>query len=452
MTESVFSVMKDKGLTSLEIFNDKRAGNFLLRGAKEWQDSQRWENYMEEFTPEDILTDGYFATGTKELLEDFSKLGLVNYLESIKKLLHEGRHHGIEFYYNRRLDIRVMYCKSVNTLGMGNKRHAIRAGGIRRHEPGEAELDVLIDGLNLARAMTYKNALIDIPFGGSKILVQCDPVSLEDYDTLGFLAYIIDRSRSFTGPDMGFEPAMTDVMRQRFTNAITGGLKSPMGPTGGITAYGGYLAIKEACSFLYGNPELKGRQIAVQGLGACGYPLSRHFLKEGAVLTVTDTDYSLVEKLKEEWGPENVSYVEPGDIYTVEADIFAPCAVGGVITEDIIDKLKFKAIMGVANNLIKATSNEAEIDIAKKLQKAGILFIAEWALNSSGVLTGWAEYIYGKEASFKIIEPKIELTSRQTLGKLLKEAKNTGKTPTEMLYDKIEDAVASGGSLRQFLN
>jgi len=101
-----------------------------------------------------------------------------------------------------------MYCKSVNAPGIRNKRHAIRADGIRSHEPDEPEIDVLMDGLNLARAMSYKNALAAIPYGGSKILVQCAPIDLSDFEVLGFLAYIIDRTRSFTGLDMGFEPSM----------------------------------------------------------------------------------------------------------------------------------------------------------------------------------------------------------------------------------------------------
>jgi len=299
--------------------------------------------------------------------------------------------------------------------------------------------------------MSYKNALVGIPYGGSKILVQCAPVNLSDLETLGFLAYIIDRSRSFTGPDIGFEPAMTDVIRERFTNAITGGTKSPLGPTGGVTAYGGYLAIKEACDFIYGSSNLSGRQIAIQGVGACGYPLAEYLLQEGANLIVTDTDRSKVDNLQQAWNTSLVKYVEPEDIYTVTADIFSPCAIGGIITEDIIHKFNFNIIMGLANNQLRATSKEKEIELAKKLAKAGILFIIEWAYNIAGVLTGWVEYILGKEASLAKIKPRIELVCRDNLRKLLDEAKRTGKTPTELLYNKVEDAVYSGVQFSELL-
>ena len=450
-SDSAFSVLAEEGLTTLEIFYNRKEDKFALRGEKEWEEDVNWDRYMVDFTPEDILTDNYRALGTEALAKAFTKLGLEYHLMRIEHLLREGRHHGIEFYYNRRLNIRVMYCKSVNTLGIKNKRHAIRAGGIRRHELDEPEIDVLIDGLNLARAMSYKNALAGLPYGGSKILVQCAPVNLDDFETMGFLAYIIDRSRSFTGPDMGFEPAMSDVIRERFTEAITGGTKSPLGPTGGVTAYGGYLAIKEACNFVYGSSSLDGRQIAIQGLGACGYPLAEYLLREGANLIVTDIDRSKVDNLQRAWNATVVKSIGSEDIYTVTADIFSPCAVGGIITEEMIDKFKFNIIMGMANNQLRATSKEDEIEIAKKLARAGIFFVIEWAYNIAGVLTGWVEYVFGEEAALAKIKPRIELICRDNLRKLLDEAKGAGKTPTELLYDKVEDAVYSGSQFNELL-
>ena len=442
--DSIFNVLAEEGLTTLEIFYNRQQDKFTLRGMKEWEESVKWNKYMVEFTHEDILTDDYRSVGTKALVRVFSNLGLEDYLRRIENLLREGKHHGIEFYHNRRLNIRVMYCKSVNTLGIRNKRHAIRAGGIRRHEPDEPEIDVLMDGLNLARAMSYKNALAGIPYGGSKILVQCAPVDLSDFEVLGFLAYIIDRTRSFTGPDIGFEPAMTDIMRQRFTNSITGGTKSPLGPTGGVTAYGGYLAIKEASDFVYGSPSLAGKRIAIQGLGACGYPLAEYLLREGATLIVSDIDRSQIDKLQRAWNTDVVKSVQPEDIYAVTADIFSPCARGGIITEDMIDKFKFDIIMGLANNQIKATSRYEEIEIARQLARGGILFVVEWTYNIGGVLAGWAEYIFGEEASFAKIKPRIELICGDNLRKLLDEAKRVDKTPTELIYDKVENALYLG--------
>jgi len=449
VTNSVFSVLEKEGLTTLCIFHNKKEAKFILRGIKEWDDDVRWDRYMVDFTPEDILTGDYRAVGTVTLLATFSQLGLKDYLEQIEQLLQEGGHHGIEFYYNSRKNIRVMYCKHVNTLGIRNRRHAIRSGGIRRHELDEPELDVLIDGLNLARAMAYKNAIANIPYGGCKTIVQCAPVKFDDFETMGFLSYVIDRTRAFTGPDMGFEPRMADIIREKFTKAITGGTKSPLGPTGGPTAYGEYLAIKEACDFIYGSRDLSKKKVAIQGLGEVGYPLAEHLLGAGAKFIVTDIELSKVQRLQQRWGEDLVEYVEPDDIYTVEADVFSPCAMGGIITADRIPRFKFKIIIGPANNQLRATSKEGEIVLAKKLADAGILFVVDWAHNTGGVIAGWSEWLLQEKASFDKIRPRIELVCRDNFRKLLEEAEKTGKTPTELVYKKVEDTVYSGAEFSE---
>jgi len=451
MSDSVFDLMEKEDLTTLEIFYNHKEDKFLMRGMKEWDDDVRWDRYMADFTGEDILTSDYKAVGTATLLAAFDEMGLADYLKQIEQLIKEGRNHGIEFYYNRKKNIRVMYCKHVNTLGIKNRRQAIRAGAMRRHELSEPEIDVILDGLNIARAMAYKNAIANIPYGGSKVMVQCDAVKLDDFETMGFLAYVADRSRSITGPDMNFEPEMADIIREKFTKNYTGGRKSSMGTSGAPTGYGEYIAIKEACDFIYGTRDISDKKIAIQGLGEVGYPLAEYLLNDAAHLIVTDIDLSKVHKLQQKYGPDSVQYVEPEDIYIVDADIFSPCAMGGIITEERIGRFKFKIIMGSANNQLKATSKEAEIELAKRLADAGILFVVAWAHNAGGVLTAWAEWVFQEEASFDKIKPRIELVCRDNLRKLLEEAKRTGRTPTELVYEKVEDMVYSGAEFGEEL-
>ncbi|HEN20991.1 MAG TPA: Glu/Leu/Phe/Val dehydrogenase family protein, partial [Desulfobacteraceae bacterium] len=433
--------MEKADLTSLEMFYNRKKDRLMLLGRKEWDDSVPWERYMDEFSHEDILTDDYRATGSMSLLDIFDELGLSDYLKRIKQLLIEGRHHGIEFYYNTRKNIRVMYCKHLNTLGIRNRSHAIRSGGIRRHEPEEPEIDVIIDGLNLARAMAYKNAIADLPYGGCKTVVQCDKVNLDDLETIGFLGYVISRTRTFTGPDMGFQPEMADIIRDRYTKAITGGTKSSMGPTGGPTAYGEYLAIKEACEFVYGDRDISKRKVAVQGLGAVGYPLAGYLLKEGARLVVTDIDPSNVNRLQKKWGPDLVEYVEPADIYSADVDILSPSATGEIITGERISQLKCRIILGPANNQLRATSREGEIALSKKLADAGILFVVDWAHNTAGVIAGWAEWVWQENATIDRIRPKIESVCRDNLREILKRSRDTGKTPTEVAYENVEGLI-----------
>ena len=450
-SEGIFNLMEKEGLTTLEIFYNQKEDKFLLRGMKEWDEELRFERYNTDFTMEDILTTNYFALGTESLNSKFAQMGLGDYLEYIEQLIREGRHHGIEFYYHRKKNIRAMYCKHVNTLGIKNRRQAIRAGAMRRHELAEPEIEVIIDGLNIARAMAYKNAIANIPYGGSKILVQCDPVKLDDFETMGFLAYVTDRSRSFTGPDMNFEPEMADIINERFTKNYVGGRKSPIGPSGGPTAYGEYLAIKEACDFIYGSKDLKGKKIALLGIGQVGYPLAEYLLADGAKLIISEKYKDKVKRLQEKWGLDRVEYVMPDEIYTVDAEIFSPNAMGGIITEERIAQFKFKIIIGAANNQLKATDKRGEIELAKKLAERDILFVIDWAHNSGGVLSAWMEWVYQEEASFEKLKPKIEKICRDNFRQLLEEAKATGKTPTELAYEKVEEMVYSGAEFSEKL-
>ena len=441
---SVFTIMEKRGLTTLEIFQDRKEGKFLLRGVKEWDDDLQFSGYATDFTYLDILTTDYRAVGTETLAMDFKEQGLGDYLERIKQLLKEGKHEGIEFYYHRERDIRVAFCKHSVTVGLGNRQHAIRAGAMRRHELDEPEIDVIIDGLNLSRAMTYKNAIASLPYGGCKTVVQCNRIKLDDFETMGFLSYVADRCRCFPGADMGLDEAMVDVIRERYTKNFVGGTRSPLASTGTPTAYGEFVAIKEACDFVYGSRDLSARTIAVQGLGHVGYPLAEALLGDGAKLIVTDIDLAKVHTLQQKYGSDSVKYVVLDGIYTVDADVFSPCAMGGVITEDRIPLFKFKIIIGSANNQLKATSKEAELELAKKVADAGILFMVDWAHNNGGVIAASVLWQLQENATEQQLKPKIELPCRTNFRKLLEEARETGKTPTELVYEKVEAMVYSG--------
>jgi len=443
VSDGVFTVMEKRGLTTLEIFQSRKEGKFLLRGAREWDDDLQFSKYATDFTYLDVLTKDYKAVGTETLATDFSELGLKGYLEQIEHLLREGRHEGIEFYYHHRKDIRVAFCKHSVTVGLGNRRHAIRAGAMRRHELDEPEIDVIIDGLNLSRAMTHKNAIASLPYGGCKTVIQCKPVQLDDLETIGFLSYVSDRCRCFPGADMGLDEEMVDIIRERYTKNFVGGTRSPLASTGTPTAYGEFLAIKEACDFVYGSRDLRARKIAVQGLGHVGYPLVEYLLGDGAELIVTDIDLAKVHKLQQKYGSDSVKYVAPDEIYTVDADVFSPCAMGGIITEDRIPRFKFKIIIGSANNQLKATSKEGEIELAKKLADAGILFVVDWAHNTGGVIAAAVLWQLQEEATEEQLKPKIELPCRTNFRNLLEEARETGKTPTELVYEKVEAMVYS---------
>jgi glutamate dehydrogenase/leucine dehydrogenase len=443
-TQGIFSLMEKRGITTLEIFRSKMADRFLMRGMSEWDDGLEFRNYANGFTYLDVLTENYKAEGTEDLLSGFREMGIGDYLERIEQLMRDGRHEGIEFFYHRKKDIRVAFCKHSVTLGLGNRQHAIRAGAMRRHEPNEPEIEVITDGMNLSRAMTYKNAISSLPYGGCKTVIQCEPVNLDDLETMGFLSYVADRTRNFPGADMGLDEEMVNVIHKRYTKNFVGGTKSPLASTGSPTAYGEFLAIKEACDFVYGSKDLSSRTIAVQGLGHVGLPLAKYLLDDGARLIVTDIEEGKVERLQMKYGSDLVSYVASDKICTVDADVFSPCAMGGIITEEKIPAFKFKIIVGSANNQLKATSKEAEIELARKVADVGILFVVDWAHNNGGVIAASVLWKLQDEATEAQLNPKIELTCRTNFRKLLEEAKEKRKTPTELVYEQVEDMVYGG--------
>ena len=208
MEKSLFFPLKQENLTSLGIYYHFKTGVVTFRAAREWEDRTAWSQYGRDFTCEHPLTASTTYLGHQETLNFFRKHKLEGYLDDVVDLIKKGKHQGIECFFDNNKEICFISNMHSNALGINNGYHAIRSGGIRRHEKDEEEIDVIIDGLNLSRAMSFKNAGAQIPFGGSKITVQCEPVDLTDYYTIGFLAYALDRTRSFTGPDMGFLPVL----------------------------------------------------------------------------------------------------------------------------------------------------------------------------------------------------------------------------------------------------
>ncbi|MDD1778689.1 MAG: amino acid dehydrogenase [Candidatus Helarchaeota archaeon] len=439
MDRKIFAVMNKNDLTSLEIFQNMKNGKFLLRGSKEWDSDIQFSRYNADFSYLDILTDNYKAVGTQQLIKYFTSFGLQDHLNAVEELIRNGGHEGIEFYYHKQKDIGVAFCKHSNNAGLQNRKHAIRAGAMRRHELNEPEIDVIRDGLNLSRAMTYKNACGGLPFGGCKTVIQCNPVKTDDLETIGFISYVADKTRCFPGADMGLDETMVDIIRSKYTKNYVGGTKSPLVTTGLPTAYGEYMAIKEACDFCYGSTDLSNKTIAIQGLGHVGFELVNYLVKENARLFITDIDLNKVKKVQQIHGTNSIQYVKPDEIYTVDADIFSPCAMGGIITEESIPKFKFKIIIGAANNQLKATSKKEELVLAKKLAEYGILFAVDWSHNTGGVIAAAFLWQRQDEATEKDLMPIIEATCKTKFRQVLNKSKLSGKTPTEIAYEEVEN-------------
>lgn len=428
---SLLSVLSTNDLTQLVV---RRAGEtFEASACRTFDDDVDFAEFNRRFETDSLPNANPNVVGDDAV----RKLdGIGDTLAHIESLLEAGRHQMVVVKVNQTLGITTALFVHSSTLGRNNGLHALRAGGFRRHETSEDEKDVLTDGANLARAMSYKNAAADLPMGGCKMTVQCDAVELDDLSRVGFLAYAIESGRFLTGPDMGFLPAHADAMRSRFTRHVTGGARGVLGPTGTPTALGTFLAMKQAAAIHLGSDDLSGKTVAIQGLGAVGFPLARHLKEAGADLIVADVDDSVLAKAGEELGPVEVL---PSDaILEAECDILAPCAVGGVLTKESVEKLDCKLIYGSANNQLAAVSKEEELELAEMIAKRGIVFQVDWTHNTAGVMSGFEEYKRGDDASAAHLRPRLERVCSEGTRRILERARAEGKTPTQVAYEEVE--------------
>ncbi len=262
-----------------------------------------------------------------------------------------------------------------------------------------SEDEAIEDALRLARGMTYKNAAAGLNLGGGKTVIIGDPFAdknEEMFRALGRFIQSLD-GRYITAEDVGTTVADMDMIHEE-TNYVTG-ISPAFGSSGNpspVTAYGVYLGIKAAAQEAFGSADLKGRSIAVQGLGNVASHLCDYLAEEGATLVVTDINEAAVARIVEKHG---ATAVAPDKIYEQNVDIFAPCALGGIINDETLQVLQAKVIAGSANNQLKEASH------GDKLHELGIVYAPDYVINAGGVINVADElYGYNRERAMKRVE------------------------------------------------
>ncbi|MCA1030414.1 leucine dehydrogenase [Bacillus timonensis] len=243
----------------------------------------------------------------------------------------------------------------------------------------------LEDVLRLSKGMTYKCAAADVDFGGGKAVIIGDPQKDKSPELFRAFGQFVDSlsGRFYTGTDMGTTPE--DFLHAlRETNCIVGVPESygGSGDSSIPTALGVIYGLQATNKMLWGKDELFGKSYAIQGLGKVGFKVAQTLLEQGADLYVSDINQNVIAELVEmskEIG-NLIKVVGLDEIYQVDADIFVPCALGGIINDDTIDQLKASAIVGSANNQLLNESH------GEKLQKKGILYAPDYIVNSGGLI------------------------------------------------------------------
>lgn len=256
--------------------------------------------------------------------------------------------------------------------------------GGTRIQPYSSLDAALEDVLRLARGMTYKSAVAEVGFGGGKSVIIADPKRDKTALLLRTFGDAVDalHGQYICAEDVGC--STEDVMVIRESTRYVVGLPHAQssGDPGPFTAWGIFRGIQATCQKLYGSDSLQGRTIAVQGLGNVGSNLVPHLFWAGARLILSDVDPHKLHMLAKKY---DASIASPEEILSQECDIFAPCALGGVLNDTTLPQLRCKAVAGGANNQLKEPSH------AESLRRMGILYAPDFVINAGGLLNVSAE-------------------------------------------------------------
>ncbi len=251
-------------------------------------------------------------------------------------------------------------------------------GGIRIY-PYASEEEALQDALRLSKGMTYKASAAGLGLGGGKSVIIADPKKNKTPELLMAFGEAVERleGQYICAEDVGCTTEDVKVIRKSTKYVVGLPHEKSSGDPGHFTAWGVFRGIQSASKKIFGTECLEGKKVAVQGLGNVGRNLVGYLFWAGAELVISDIDAALVAKYAKQYGATAVS---PEEILKVECDIFAPCAMGGVLNEKTIPNFRCKAIAGAANNQLMRETD------AKALRDRGILYAPDFVINAGGLL------------------------------------------------------------------
>lgn len=283
----------------------------------------------------------------------------------------------------------VIYCHSKECglraiIAIHNTALGPALGGCRMWDYASEE-DALVDVLRLSKGMTYKASVAGLNLGGGKSVIIGDPKKIKSealFRTFGAFINSL-KGKYITAEDVG--TTVHDMEYVFMETPFVTGIPIALGGSGDpspYTAHGTLQGIKASVKEKLGADELKGLRVAVQGLGNVGSHLVEFLVKEEAIVTIADIDREKCKRLAEK---HQLQVLDPVEIVTSECDVFAPCALGSVITEKNIGDLKCKVIAGGANNQL------AEEKLGKQLLELGILYAPDYVINAGGLMNVFVE-------------------------------------------------------------
>lgn len=303
--------------------------------------------------------------------------------------------------------------------------------------------EALNDVLRLSRGMTYKAAVAGLNLGGGKAVIIGDSATQKNELLFRTFGKFVDGlgGRYITAEDVGTDVKDMEYVRME-TKYVTG-ISKALGGSGNpspVTAYGVYVGMKACAQEKWGNDSLRGRKIAVQGAGQVARFLCEHLYSEGAEIFITDI---VDDKVKQVLETVKAHVVKPEEIYELDADIFSPNALGAIINDETISKLKVEIIAGGANNQL-----EDEDRHGKMLVEKNILYAPDYVINAGGLINVANELEgYRQDRAMKQAEAIYDIVRR-----IIKIAKDQ-KIPTHVASNTLaEERLNQIGGIRKIFS
>lgn len=337
----------------------------------------------------------------------------------------------------------VLFCNDEETglkaiIAVHNTVLGPALGGTRMW-PYKTEMEALTDVLRLSRGMTYKSAVAGLNLGGGKAVIIGD--SRKDKSEALFRRFgkFVNNlgGKYITAEDVGISPKEMSWVNMETEHVA--GLPGRSGDPSPVTAYGVYMGMKAAAKEAFGTDSLNGKKVAVQGVGHVGEYLVGYLAKEGAKITITDIHDDTLAHVSKKFGATVVGVEE---IYDVDMDIYAPCALGATINDETLNRLKCAVIAGAANNQLRDEKKHGE-----EVLKRGLIYAPDYAINSGGIINCYTE-VKGFNNEWAMQNSENIYT---TIQNIIKESKATN-TPTYLVANRIaERRIEAIGKIKRFI-
>ncbi len=337
-------------------------------------------------------------------------------------------HEHIHMFRDRASGLTAVIAVHSTHLGPG-------AGGVRYwHYPQRGA--AIIDALRLSRGMSYKNAMAGLPMGGGKGVILADENGTKSPELLAAFGRAVESlgGAYVTAEDVGITDAdMVEIAKQtRHVSGLPVASGEAGGDPGPFTALGVYLGIKAAIKEGLGTDSAAGVRIAIQGVGSVGGGVARRLAAEGAKLTLADVNLGRAKALAEELGAD---LADSAAIMEIEADVLSPNALGAVLTERSIEKLRVPIVAGGANNQLATAAD------GQRVHDRGIVYAPDYVINAGGIINVALEYL--GQGSREEVESRIHLIPGR-LAEIWAESKVSG-APASAVADRMAQKLIGRG-------